>query len=117
MHLKRAKKRGKDRIHRLGDHRLERIGGWSSAFDGAGFLDSQWDRLACCIDRVPEDGGGRPPDAPNARQSKDLQADVRQASARSWCANGSGQAQRWVSQVREPESGGHAQSVDDGCQG
>ena len=32
----------------------------------------------------------------------------------SGCAKGAGQAQRWVSAVREPESGGHAQSFDGG---
>ena len=36
----------------------------------------------CGSDGVPEDGGGRPPDAPkNTRQSKELQTGVRQASA------------------------------------
>ena len=62
---------------------------------------SFWDRLMCCGDCVPEDGGGRQPDAPNARQSKELQAGVRPASAGSWRAKGAGQAQRWVSSERE----------------
>ena len=44
------------------------------------------------------------------------QAGVRQASAGSWCAKGAGQAHRWVSQVRELESGGDAQSCDGTCQ-
>ena len=58
--------------------------------------------LGDCSDGVPEDGGGRLPGAPNARQSKELQAGVKQASAGSWCAKGVGQAQRRVSSGREP---------------
>ena len=38
----------------------------------------------------------------------------RQASAGSWCAKGAGQAQRQVSSVREPDSGGHTRSFDGG---
>ena len=50
------------------------------------------------------------PDAPHARQGEELQTSVRQASARSGCAKGARQAQRRVSQVREPKSCGHARS-------
>ena len=43
-------------------------------------------------------------------KQKELQASVRQAFAGFGCAQSAGQAQRRVSQVRESESGGHAQS-------
>ena len=70
---------GGDQVHRHGEHRLERAGDRSGAVAGGRPQDSHWERLVCCIDGVPEDGGGRPPDAPDARQSKELQT-VRQAS-------------------------------------
>ena len=38
-------------------------------------------------------------------KQKELQTGDRQASARSLCAKDASQAHRWVSQVREPESG------------
>ena len=47
-------------------------------------------------------------------KAKRLQTSVRQASSRSGCAKSPSQAQRRVSQIREPESCGHAQSVDGG---
>ena len=49
-----------------------------------------------------------------ARQSEELQTSVRQASSRSGCAKSPSQTQRRVSQIREPESCGYAQSVDGG---
>ena len=58
--------------------------------------DSCWDRIVCCSECVPEDGSRQLPDAPNARQSNELEAGVRQAS------------------VRQPQSGGHAQNFDGG---
>ena len=86
---------GGDQVHRHGEHRLERAGDRSGAVAGGRPQDSHWERLVCGSDGVPEDGGGRPPDAPkNTRQSKELQTGVRQASAGSWCAKSTGQGQR-----------------------
>ena len=104
---------GGNRVHRDGEHRLECAGDPSGAVAGGRPQDSYWDRLVCGSDCV-EDGGGRLPDAPNTRQTKELQASVRQASAGPWCVKGAGQTQRQVYSIREPESGGHAQSFDGG---
>ena len=73
-------------------------------------------RLVCSTDSVPEHSGTRLPYAPDTRQSQELQASVGQSLARSGCKKGTGQTQRWVSSMREPTSGGHAQSSD-GCVG
>ena len=64
----------------------------------------------------PENSSRRLHKAPDTRQSKELQAGVGQACARSGCKKGAGQIQRWVSSMREPSSGGRAQSLG-GCVG
>ena len=46
--------------------------------------DSHLDRLVCCRDCVPEDGGERLHEALNARQSKELQTSVQESFCRSW---------------------------------
>ena len=79
-------------MHRYGEYRHERAGDRSGAVAGWRPQASHWDGLMCGSDGVAEDGGGRLPDAPNTRQSKELQAGVRQASAGSWCTKGASQA-------------------------
>ena len=64
-------------------------------------------RFACCSACVSQECCERVSDARHARQNEELQTSVRQASSRSGCAKS-------PSQIREPESCGHAQSVDDG---
>ena len=80
------KKDSQNRMHRNGKHRFECIGDRSSAGVRKRSHNSHWDRFVCCSDAVPKEGGGRLPDAPNAKQIKKLQTSVRQASAGSWCA-------------------------------
>ena len=112
----RTKKRlhSRDRMHRNGKRRFERIGDWSSAVVGKGSQNSYWNRFVCCSDCVSQECCGRLSNARHARQSEKPQTGVRQASSRSGCANSPSQAQRRVPQIREPESCGSAQSVDGG---
>ena len=72
------------------------------------------DRNIRISDGVPEDVADDNPMLQPPGKARELQAGVRQASARSWCGKSAGDAQRRVSSVREPVGGGHAQSFDGG---
>ena len=67
---------GRDGMHPNGMHRLERIGDRSTAVARRRSQNSKWDRIGYCSDCVPEECCGRLPDAPNAKQSEELQASV-----------------------------------------
>ena len=82
---------GRDRIHRNGKRRFERVGDRTSAVAGKGSQNSYRNRFVCCSDSVSQECCGRLSDARHARQSEELKT-------------GASQAQRWVSQVREPEN-------------
>ena len=70
---------------RHGEHRVDCAGNRVSASVRGKSPDSHRNRLMCSGGSVPEESGRRLPRAQDTRESKELQASVGQALARSWC--------------------------------
>ena len=109
VHIRSWRRVGRDRMHRNGKRVFERIGDWSSAVAVKESQNSHWNRFVCFSNCVHQECCGRLSDAPHARESEELQTSVRLGARQVQVKFRDG-----VFQIHEPQSCGHAQSVDDG---